>query len=81
MDFCSNFIITIGGVYSFVKFNPPLETGTLASIKDNKSVVVGIGNKGFREIKILDVSVNNNDKPSKTKVQVSNAFTRFYHNR
>ncbi len=70
-------VITIGGVYSFVKFNPPLETGTLASSKDNKSVVVGIGNKGFREIKILDVSVNNNDKPSKTKVQVSNALQGF----
>ena len=47
--------ITIGGVYSFVKFNPPLEIGTLASTEDNKSVVVGIGNKGFREIKILDI--------------------------
>jgi hypothetical protein len=69
--------ITIGGFYSFAKFNPPLDIGTLASSKDNKSVVVGIGNKGFRKVKILDVSVNNNEKPSKTKVQASNALQGF----
>ncbi|WP_028392624.1 hypothetical protein [Bacillus cihuensis] len=69
--------IIIGGIYSIVKVNPPLEIGTLASSEDNKSVVVGIGNKGFREIKILDVSVNNNDVPSKTKLQVSNALQGF----
>ncbi len=69
--------IIIGGVYFFLKFNPPLEIGTLASSEDNKSVVVGIGNKGFREVKILDVSVNNNKKPLKTRLQVSNALQGF----
>lgn len=69
--------ITIGGFYSFVKVNPPLGIGTLASSEDKKSVVVGIGNKGFREVKIVDVSVNNNEKPSKTKAQVSNALQGF----
>ena len=28
--------ITIGGVYFFIKFNPPLEIGTLASSEDDK---------------------------------------------
>lgn len=70
-------IIIIGGGYFFLKFNPPLEIGTLASSKDNKSVVVGVGNKGFREIKILDVSVNNNEKSLKTRIQVSNAIQGF----
>jgi len=66
-------VLTFGGVYSFVLFNPPLEIGTLGTAVGNKSVVIGIGNKGFREVKILEASVNNNEKPSKTKVQVSNA--------
>jgi len=70
-------VITIVGVYSFVKSNPPLEIGTLASSEDKKSVVVGIGNKRFREVKILDVLVNNNEKPSNTKIQVSNALQGF----
>lgn len=69
--------IVIGGLYTLVKFNPPLEIGTLATSEDNKSVVVGIGNKGFLEVKNLDVSVNNNEKPSKLKVQKSNALQGF----
>lgn len=69
--------IITGCVYFILKFNPPLEIGTLASSKDNKSVVVGIGNKGFREMKILDVSVNNNEKPLTSRLQLSNALQGF----
>ncbi len=69
--------IIIGGFYFFLKFNLPMEIGTLASSEDNKSVVVGIGNKSFSEVKILDVSVNNNEKPLKTRLQVSNALQGF----
>ncbi|MGE7622033.1 hypothetical protein ACQKMD_02910 [Viridibacillus sp. NPDC096237] len=69
--------LAFGGVYSFVLINPPLEIGTLGTAVGNKSVVIGIGNKGFREVKIIEVSVNNNEKPSKTKVQVSNALQGF----
>ncbi|HWL23086.1 MAG TPA: hypothetical protein VNR38_04955, partial [Ureibacillus sp.] len=53
--------ITIGGVYFFIKFNPPLEIGTLASSEDDKLVIVSVGNKGFSEINILDISVNNSE--------------------
>ncbi|WP_249872685.1 hypothetical protein [Oceanobacillus saliphilus] len=60
-----------------LKFNPPLEIGTIASSGDNKSVVIGIGNDGFREVQILDVSVNINEKPLETKLQVSNALQGF----
>lgn len=70
-------VIIIGGVYFLMKFNPPLEIGTIASSEDNKSVVVGIGNNGFRDVKILDVSVNNNEKPLETKLQVSNSLQGF----
>jgi hypothetical protein len=69
--------IIIGGVYVFLKFNPPLEIGTLASSEDKKSVVVGVGNKGFREVKILQVSVNNNESPLTSRLQVSNALQGF----
>lgn len=70
-------VIVVGGVYSLIKGNPPLDVGTRASSTDHKSVVVGIGNKGFGEVKIIDVSVNNNETPSTTKMQVSNALQGF----
>ncbi|MGE7625532.1 hypothetical protein ACQKMD_21885 [Viridibacillus sp. NPDC096237] len=68
--------LAFGGVYFFVLFNPPLEIGTLGTAVGKKSVVIGIGNKGFCEVKIVEVSVNN-EKPSNTKVQVSNALQGF----
>lgn len=40
--------ITIGGVYFFIKFNPPLEIGTLASSEGDKLVIVGVGNSEYR---------------------------------
>ncbi|WOD65853.1 DUF6366 family protein (plasmid) [Niallia taxi] len=70
-------VIIIFGVYFLLKFNPPLEIDTIASNEDNKSVVVGIDNNGFRDVKILDVSVNNNEKPIETKLQVSNSLQGF----
>ncbi|WP_222928573.1 DUF6366 family protein [Oceanobacillus piezotolerans] len=70
-------VLMIGGGYFLLKFNPPLEIGTIASSDDNKSVVIGIGNNGFREVKILSVSINNNEKPLKTSLQVSNALQGF----
>ncbi|WP_242466797.1 hypothetical protein [Brevibacillus brevis] len=54
-----------------------MDIGTRASSEDHKSVVVGMGNKGFGEVKIIDVSVNNDETPSKAKVQVSNALQGF----
>ena len=70
-------VIIIGGVYFLLRFNPPLEIGTVASSEGNKSVVIGIGNNGFREVKILDVSVNNSENPLETRLQVSNALQGF----
>lgn len=70
-------MLIIVGVYFFLKLNPPLEIGTLASGDDKRSVVVGVGNKGFQEVKLLDVLVNNDDIPLETKIQVSNALQGF----
>lgn len=73
----SIFLVIIVGVYFILKLNPPLEIGTLASGDDKKSVVVGVGNKGFQKVKILGVLVNNNDIPMETKIQISNALQGF----
>ena len=70
-------LLIIGGGYFVIKVNPPLEIGTLASSENNKSIVVGVGNLGFHEIKIEDVSINNNEKPLRTRIQVSNAIQGF----
>lgn len=65
-------VIAAVGFYSFIKFNPPIEVNTLGMSQNHKSVVVGIGNTGFSKMEILNVSVNNNEKPVEAKVQVSN---------
>ena len=69
--------VIIACIYFFLRFNPPLEVGTLASSGDGKSVVVGVGNKGFQKIRIVEVLVNNNDIPVETKIQVGNAIQGF----
>jgi hypothetical protein len=68
-------VIAAVGFYSFIKFNPPIEVNTLGMSQSQNSVVVGIGNTGFSKMKILNVSVNNNEKPVEAKVQVSNDST------
>lgn len=70
-------VIGVGGLYSYIIFNPPLEVGTLASTKNEKSVVVGVGNTGLRGLEIVNVTVNNNEEPLQTKVQVSNPLQGF----
>lgn len=70
-------VIIVGGAFLFIKFNPPLETGTLALDGNKKSVLVGVGNKGVLGIKIMDVLVNNDERPLQTKVQWSNALQGF----
>jgi hypothetical protein len=68
-------VIAAVGFYSFIKFNPPIEVNTLGMSQSQNSVVVGIGNTGFSKMKILNVSVNNNEKPVEAKVQISNDST------
>ncbi|MDF2859159.1 MAG: hypothetical protein K0Q87_5010, partial [Neobacillus sp.] len=34
------------GFFTFIKFNPPLVSGTIVTGEDNHAVVVEIGNKG-----------------------------------
>lgn len=70
-------VIAVCGLYAYIIFNPPLEVGTLASTKNEKSVVVGVGNTGLRGLEIVNVTVNNNEDPLQTKVQVSNPLQGF----
>ncbi len=69
-------VISIG-IFSYIKFNPPLVSGTIASSGDIKFVVISIGNKGFSNIKINDVKVNNNEEPQDKKIQLSNPLKGF----
>ncbi|MCG5104798.1 hypothetical protein [Oceanobacillus alkalisoli] len=60
-----------------MKFNPPLDVGTIAFTEDHKSVIVGVGNRGFGDVKILEVTVNNEENPLETKIQVSDSLQGF----
>ncbi|RBP06216.1 hypothetical protein [Rossellomorea aquimaris] len=61
-----------GGTYLWVKENPPMEIGMIGQNEDGTSVLVEVTNHGFREAKVVRVTVNNNDAPEKVKMQVSN---------
>lgn len=75
--FVLSLIIVFFGLFSFFNINPPLVSVTVGSTKDNKAVVVAIGNKGFGKLKIHEVLVNNNNKPLKQKIQVTNPLKGF----
>lgn len=63
--------------FLFIYFNPPLERGTVSGTGDYTSVIVGVGNKGFRDVRIDEVLVNNDEEPMEVKVQVSHALQGF----
>lgn len=65
------------GFFSFIKSNPPLVSGTVGTTEDNNAVLVEIGNKGFSDVEIKDVLINNNEQPLKRKMQVSNPLKGF----
>ncbi|WP_026562718.1 hypothetical protein [Bacillus sp. J37] len=70
-------VVIVIGIFSFVKFNPPLASGTIASSGDLTFVVISIGNKGFSHVEITDVLVNNNEEPQDKKIQLSNPLKGF----
>ncbi|WP_106494543.1 hypothetical protein [Lentibacillus sp. Marseille-P4043] len=69
-------VISIG-FFSFIKLNPPLVSGTIGSSEDKQSIVISIGNKGFMNVKINGVLVNNNKEPLDKKIQLSNPLKGF----
>lgn len=71
------FVVLVGGTVMFLKNNPPLETNTLASNENQHSVIVGFGNKGWGDIQVTEVAVNNFEEPLESKIQMSNAMQGF----
>ncbi|NLY78419.1 MAG: hypothetical protein GX072_00525 [Lysinibacillus sp.] len=70
-------VLLVGGVFMYIKATPPLLTGTIFKSEDKQTVVIGIGNKGFSDLKVTHVKVNNHADPNGTKIQVSNALLGF----
>jgi len=65
------FIVIFIGIIFWLKVNPPLESGTIASNGEYTSVVVGLGNKGFGDIQISKVHINKGGRPIKVKMQIN----------
>ena len=70
-------IIFLVGSLTYIKLNPPLVIGTVASGNEKHIALVGVGNKGIKNIKITEALVNNNEQPQEVKVQVSNPLKGF----
>jgi hypothetical protein len=64
--------VVVGGIYYWVIENPPIEIGMIGQNEDGTSVLVEVTNHGFREVKVVSVTVNNDDAPEMVKMQVSN---------
>lgn len=71
------FVALVGGTLMFLKSNPPLETYTLASDDSQHSVIVGFGNKGWGDIHLEEVAVNQYEEPIESKIQMSNPMQGF----
>lgn len=63
--------------FLYIVFNPPFVQGPIITAKDNHLVVVGVGNKGLRDVTLEGVRVNNGEEPLQANVQISNALKGF----
>lgn len=59
--------------------NPPLEVNMQATNEDQHFAVVGFGNKGWGDIHVTDVAVNDYEDPQDSKIQVSNEVQGLIH--
>ena len=64
-------IVSFIGIIFWIKVSPPLQSGTIASDRESTSVVVGVGNKGFSDIQITKVYINNGETPTEVKMQIN----------
>jgi len=64
-------IVPFIGIIFWIKVSPPLQSGTIASDRESTSVVVGVGNKGFSDIQITKVYINNGETPTEVKMQIN----------
>ncbi|MCD5324352.1 MULTISPECIES: hypothetical protein [Pontibacillus] len=79
IPFISIVVLLTVGSYVFAKINPPLALADgLAYQKGKKVILLEAGNQyPFGDIKLTDVLVNENLKPSEAKVQVSHPTNGF----
>ena len=72
-------VIVLIGFFVFIKLNQPLESGTISigTLEDQQLLMLEIGNKGFGDIQIKRVLVNDSEEPVDTKIQVSNPLKGF----
>jgi hypothetical protein len=71
--------VVVGGTYLWIRENPPMEVGMIGQNEDGTSVLVEVTNHGFREAKVVRVTVNHDDAPEKVKMQVSNLLKGYVH--
>ncbi|MGB6780371.1 MAG: hypothetical protein WBE33_16575 [Planococcus citreus] len=73
------FVALVGGTLIFLKSNPPLEINMQATNENQHFAVVGFGNKGWGDIHVTDVAVNDYEDPQDSKIQVSNEVQGLVH--
>ena len=71
------FVGLVGGTLIFLKSNPPLEAITVASDENQHFVLVGVGNKGWGDIQLTEVAINDFEQPAASKIQMSNTELGF----
>lgn len=64
-------IVVFIGIIVWLRLNPPLEKSTLGRNYESTSVVIALGNKGFKDIQVTEVFVNNGETPSAVKMQIN----------
>jgi hypothetical protein len=71
--------IVLIGLFVFIKVDQPLESGTISigTAEDQQILMLEIGNKGFGDIKIKRVVVNDYEEPVDMKIQISNPIKGF----
>ena len=64
-------IILFITVIFWIKVNSPLQSGTIANNREYTSVIVELGNKGFSNVQITNIYINNGETPTEVKMQMN----------
>lgn len=69
--------LLIVGAGMWLQKTPPLESGSFSTNGDRTSIIIELGNKGFRDIQLTDVWINNKEVPTDVKMQINTAEQGF----
>jgi len=70
-------ILAIVACIVWLRLNPPLEHSSIARSANSTSIVISLDNKGFGDVKITEVFINNGDIPTEVNMQFNHANTGF----